>query len=32
VREKLEINGGAVATGAVDIDVEEDEAYLNEDE
>jgi recombination protein RecA len=33
VREKLEINGGAVATGEVDIDIEdEDEAYLDEDE
>jgi recombination protein RecA len=33
VREKLEINGGAVATGYLEIDVEdEDEAYLEEDE
>jgi recombination protein RecA len=33
VREKLEISGGAVATGDVEIEVEdEDESYLDEDE
>jgi hypothetical protein len=33
VREKLEIGGGAVATGEVEIEVEDEaEAYLEEDE